>query len=300
MGFKVWDLELEFIEGEYKSLISFDMRNLLKFLIHYHVTFLFIVLEVISFTITIQNNFYQRASFINNTTEISGNIYRIYSSVVEYFNVRNENDKLALENTALRKLLKSNYIINDKNIQQANDLIYKQKYDYINAKVINNSVFRQTNYITLNKGRNQGIKPDMGVINSQGIVGIVKDVSYNFSIVIPTININAHISAKIKKNNYFGTLSWDGKDYRYALLNEIPFHVKVSKGDTVVTSGYSSIFPEGITIGVVKDFNFNQGNNFYNIYIQLSTDFMNLNHVNVVSNLYKDEQKILENSVTHD
>ncbi|OFX29476.1 MAG: rod shape-determining protein MreC [Bacteroidetes bacterium GWA2_32_17] len=276
------------------------MRNLLKFLIHYHVTFLFIVLEVISFTITIQNNFYQRASFINNTTEISGNIYRIYSSVVEYFNVRNENDKLALENTALRKLLKSNYIINDKNIQQANDLIYKQKYDYINAKVINNSVFRQTNYITLNKGRNQGIKPDMGVINSQGIVGIVKDVSYNFSIVIPTININAHISAKIKKNNYFGTLSWDGKDYRYALLNEIPFHVKVSKGDTVVTSGYSSIFPEGITIGVVKDFNFNQGNNFYNIYIQLSTDFMNLNHVNVVSNLYKDEQKILENSVTHD
>jgi len=95
-------------------------------------------------------------------------------------------------------------------------------------------------------------------------------------------------------------LSWDGKDYRYALLNEIPFHVKVSKGDTVVTSGYSSIFPEGIIIGVVKDFNFNQGNNFYNIYIQLSTDFMNLNHVNVVSNLYKDEQKILENSVTHD
>lgn len=276
------------------------MRNLLKFLIHYHVAFLFVALEVVAFTITIQNNFYQRASFINNTTEISGNIYRIYSSVVEYFNVRNENDKLALENTALRKLLKSNYIINDKNIQQANDLIYKQKYDYINAKVINNSVFRQTNYITLNKGRNQGIKPDMGVINSQGIVGIVKDVSYNFSIVIPTININAHISAKIKKTDYFGTLSWDGKDYRYALLNEIPFHVKVSKGDTVVTSGYSSIFPEGIIIGVVKDFNFNQGNNFYNIYIQLSTDFMNLNHVNVVSNLYKDEQKILENSVTHD
>ena len=276
------------------------MRNLLKFLIHYHVAFLFVALEVVAFTITIQNNFYQRASFINNTTEISGNIYRIYSSVVEYFNVRNENDKLALENTALRKLLKSNYIINDKNIQQVNDLIYKQKYDYINAKVINNSVFRQTNYITLNKGRNQGIKPDMGVINSQGIVGIVKDVSYNFSIVIPTININAHISAKIKKTDYFGTLSWDGKDYRYALLNEIPFHVKVSKGDTVVTSGYSSIFPEGIIIGVVKDFNFNQGNNFYNIYIQLSTDFMNLNHVNVVSNLYKDEQKILENSVTHD
>jgi len=293
-------LELEFIESEYKSLISFDMRNLLKFLIHYHVAFLFVALEVVAFTITIQNNFYQRASFINNTTEISGNIYRIYSSVVEYFNVRNENDKLALENTALRKLLKSNYIINDKNIQQVNDLIYKQKYDYINAKVINNSVFRQTNYITLNKGRNQGIKPDMGVINSQGIVGIVKDVSYNFSIVIPTININAHISAKIKKTDYFGTLSWDGKDYRYALLNEIPFHVKVSKGDTVVTSGYSSIFPEGIIIGVVKDFNFNQGNNFYNIYIQLSTDFMNLNHVNVVSNLYKDEQKILENSVTHD
>lgn len=276
------------------------MRNLLKFIIRYHVTFLFIFLEVISFTITIQNNFYHRASFINNTTEISGNIYKIYSSVVEYFNVKKENDKLALENTALRKLLKSNYIFNDKIITQTSDIIYKQKYDYISAKVINNSVFRQTNYMTLNKGKMQGIKTDMGVINSQGIVGIVKDVSPNFSIVIPAININAHISAKIKKSNYFGTLSWDGKDYRYALLNEIPFHVKISKGDTIITSGYSAIFPEGILIGVVKDFNFNQGNDFYNIYVKLSTDFMNLNHVNVVSNLYKDEQKILENSVIHD
>ncbi len=273
------------------------MRNLFKFIIRYHVTVLFIILESISFSITIQNNFYQRSSFLNSTAEISGNIYRVYSSVIEYFNIIHENDKLALENTALRKLLKSNYIDYNPKIQHTNDLLYKQKYDYINAKVINNSVFRQANYITLNKGKHQGIKPDMGVINSQGIVGIIKDVSPNFSIVIPAININAHISAKIKKSDYFGTLSWNGLDYRYALLNEIPFHIKIAKGDTVVTSGYSSIFPEGIMIGVIKNFNFNEGNDFYNIDVTLSTDFMNLNHVNVICNLLKDEQKELENSI---
>ncbi len=270
------------------------MRNLVKFIIRYHLTLLFIILETFSFYLTIQNNFYQRASFLNSSAEISGNVFSLYSSVKEYFNIKNENEKLAIENTELRKLLKNNFIDNRLSINHVYDSLYKQKFDYVSAKVVNNSVFQQTNYITLNKGKKQGIKPDMGVINSQGIIGIVKDVTLNFSIVIPAININAHISAKIKKSDYFGTLSWDGIDYRYASLNEIPFHIKIAKGDTIVTSGYSSIFPEGIMIGIIKDFNFNEGNDFYNIKIALSTDFFNINHVNVVSNLLKDEQKNLE------
>jgi rod shape-determining protein MreC len=276
------------------------MRNLLKFIIRYHYTILFIFIESLALFIAIQTNHFQRASFINSSNEISGYIYNTVHSVSEYLDVKSENDKLALENITLRKQLKSNYINNILTFKSVNDSIYKQKYDYLPAKVINNSVMNQYNLLTINKGRNQGIKKDMAVINSQGVIGIVKDVSPNFSIVIPEININAHISAKIKKNGYFGTLSWNGLNYRFAQLNEIPFHIKISKGDTLITSGFSSVFPEGIMIGIISNFDLNEGNNFYNIEVLLSTDFMSLNHVYVISNLYKEEQELLEKSANHD
>jgi len=271
------------------------MRNLLKFIIKFHVTFIFIVIEVIAFFLTIQNNTYQKASFINSSLEITGNIYKTYSSLTNYFNVKYENDILSRENTQLRRLIRTNYIYNNSYIYHNTDKLYKLKYDYINAKVVNNSVFKQTNYITLDKGSKQGVKTDMGVINYLGVVGIVKDVSNNFSLVIPLINTNAHISAKIKHSNYFGTISWDGTDYRFATLNEIPFHVKINIGDTVVTSGYSAIFPEGIMVGVITYYDFNQGKDFYNIKLKLSTNFIELNHVNIVYNLMQEEQKTLEN-----
>ncbi len=224
----------------------------------------------------------------------------MFSSVTEYLNVKNENKKLAQENVELRQLLKSNYIENVINPSHVIDSMYKQKYDYFTARVINNSVNNQNNLITIDKGRNQGVRPDMAVICSQGIVGIVKDASSNFSIVIPVININAHISAKIKKNGYFGTISWDGISYQATQLNEIPFHIKLAVGDTIVSSGFSSIFPEGIMIGTIKKFDLNEGNNFYNIEVKLSTDFMSLNYVYIISNLLKEEQGKLENSTKND
>ena len=276
------------------------MRNLLKFIIRYHFTLLFLIIESFALYITIQTNHFQRASFINSANEVSGNIYEALNSITEYLNIKDENEKLAKENIDLRRLLKSNYVSNTITIRSVNDSIYKQKYDYIPAKIINNSVMKQNNLLTLNKGINQGIRPDMAVINSQGVVGIVKDVSRNFSIVIPAININAHISAKIKKYGYFGTLSWNGLSYRFAQLNEIPFHVKIAKGDTLVTSGFSAVFPEGIMIGTISKFDLNEGNNFYNIEVLLSTNFISLNQVYVVSNLYKKEQDDLEKSASND
>lgn len=276
------------------------MRNLLKFIIRYHFTLLFLIIESFALYITIQTNHFQRASFINSANEISGNIYETLNSITEYLNIKEENEKLAKENIALRRLLKSNYVSNTITIRSVNDSIYKQKYDYISAKIINNSVMKQNNLLTLNKGIKQGIRPDMAVINSQGVVGIVKDVSQNFAIVIPAININAHISAKIKKYGYFGTLSWNGLSYRFAQLNEIPFHVKIAKGDTLVTSGFSAVFPEGIMIGTISNFDLNEGNNFYNIEVLLSTNFISLNQVYVVSNLYKKEQNDLEKSASND
>lgn len=276
------------------------MRNLLKFIIRYHFTLLFLIIESFALYITIQTNHFQRASFINSANEVSGNIYEALNSITEYLNIKEENEKLAKENIDLRRLLKSNYVSNTITIRSVNDSIYKQKYDYIPAKIINNSVMKQNNLLTLNKGINQGIRPDMAVINSQGVVGIVKDVSRNFAIVIPAININAHISAKIKKYGYFGTLSWNGLSYRFAQLNEIPFHVKIAKGDTLVTSGFSAVFPEGIMIGTISNFDLNEGNNFYNIEVLLSTNFISLNQVYVVSNLYKKEQNDLEKSASND
>jgi rod shape-determining protein MreC len=142
------------------------MRNLFKFIIRYHVTLLFIVIESLSLFLTIQTNSFQRASFINSSTEISGNIYSWFSSITEYISVKEDNEKLAKENLELRKLLKSNYINNVLTLKTINDSIYKLKYDYFTAKVVNNSVIHQNNYLTLNKGYNQGVRKDMAVITS--------------------------------------------------------------------------------------------------------------------------------------
>ena len=139
----------------------------------------------------------------------------------------------------------------------------------------------------------------MAVVSPNGIVGVVNGVSKRFSTVMSLLNTDLHISAKIKKNNYFGSLSWDGKNYREAILYEIPHHVPVSKGDTIITSGFSTIYPEGVLIGTIKDFEV-KGGNFYEITVRLSTDFKNLTYVNLVSNLRKEEQIELEEQLEYD
>jgi rod shape-determining protein MreC len=174
-----------------------------------------------------------------------------------------------------------------------------RKYTYTQARIINNSVNRQYNYITLNRGKNHGIRPEMAVISSQGIVGMVYSASGNFSTVISVLNRDFRLSAKIKKNNYFGSLSWDGNNPRTAILSEIPYHVNIQKGDTIVTSGYSTIFPEGILVGTVTSFEVEESN-FFRIEVELSVDFNQLNWVYVIRNLLEEEQNHLEETLTND
>jgi rod shape-determining protein MreC len=181
-----------------------------------------------------------------------------------------------------------------------NDTIYHQQYEYMPVKVINNSINRQNNYLTISKGSIQGLQPEMAVISSYGIVGVIKKTSGNFSSVISVLNINFKVSAKIKKNGYFGSLSWDGKDYTIANLNEIPLHVDILRGDTVITSGYSAIFPEGVLIGTILSFDKKSGNNFYDIKVKLSTDYKNLSVVYAIKNLFKNEQLKLESQAEND
>jgi rod shape-determining protein MreC len=226
-------------------------------------------------------------------------VYTKIDILKEYLSLRQINQQLVIENAKLNNILQRAYRSDEIFFYGEYDSIYRQRYFYTSARIINNSVNKQHNYLTLNKGSEAGIKPEMAVITPFGIVGIVNGVSKRFSTVMSLLNTNLRVSAKVKKNDAFGSLAWDGIDHREAVLYEIPYHIDISKGDTIITSGFSTIYPEGILIGTVKDFEV-RGGNFYVIRVQLSTDFKQLTYVNVVSNLRKDEQIELENRLEND
>ena len=249
-------------------------------------------------------NSYQRATFFDSSNFLSGTIFEKFSSYLQVFEFKQVNLKMAEENAVLRSALHQMLLKSNRGTYNSSDSIYlpriakdssmKAVYRFTTARVINNSVNQQHNFITLNKGRHDGVKPDMGVIANGQVVGLVTNVSENFSTVISLLNSKWKISAKIKRNNYFGSLSWDGKDYRRVQLNEMPYHVPVQNGDTVVTTGYSSSFPEGLIIGTISDFSIGTGSNFYKIEVMLGADFKNLVIVGLVENKQINEIKQLE------
>jgi rod shape-determining protein MreC len=265
------------------------MGNLLKLLIRHSFFILFILLELFCFFLIIQNNNYQRSSFLNIFFETSGAIQNQYASITEYLNLKNINEELAKENALLKiHSIESKSKIFGENIL-INDTIYKQKYVYITCKVINNSVNKATNYLTLNKGAINGIEPEMGVIGPNGIIGIVKHVSPNFCTVVSVLHTNFRASAKVKHTGFFGSLYWNGNDYRTGIVEDIPSHIKIKKGDTIVTTGFSTVFPENINIGTVNTFELPPDKNFYQIKVTFLQDYKNLNNVYVIKNLMKEE-----------
>ena len=275
------------------------MKELLRFLIRYHFALLFILLESIGIAILIQNNTYQKARFVNFTHAVSGHFSKRVAAIKDYFSLHEENRQLIEENNRLYNLIKGSVNINyiDQKTETGSDL--RLKYVFYPAKVINNSTNKQFNYIILDKGRLDGIKPDMAVVCNDGIVGVIKEVSENFSSAISFLNRNLQVSAKIKKSGHFGPLEWTGTGHQKARLKDIPHNIKISQGDTIVTSGYSAIFPESYMIGRISDFNL-KGGNYYEITVRLSTDFKNLHNVQIINNLFKVEQKKLENLTTND
>jgi rod shape-determining protein MreC len=258
---------------------------------------LFILLEALAITLLIQNNNYQNTSFVRFTRNIKGKFYDQTVKIEQYLNLREKNRKLREENIQLRNFIARNLDTEVDTFRKVIDTAYNQQYYYIRSTVLNNSIFRQHNYITLDKGRSAGVKPEMGVISSEGIVGVVRGVSENFSSVISLLNSELSVSAKLKNSSYYGSFNWTGRDYRYGKLQDIPLHVDVSIGDTVITSGYSAIFPEGILVGFVEEYQ-EKGGRFLELTVELSTDFKKLNNVYIVKNLLKEEQKELENEFT--
>lgn len=272
------------------------MRNIITFIIRYHFLLLFVVLEIIAFTFLVNSTYYQRSAILGTGNAISGRFYHSVSSITDYLHLKQANEDLVIENSILRKVANTSFLKNDTNSFWVEDTIYRQQYNYIVARVIHNTVGKRNNFIMLDKGSKSGIKKDMGVITSDGVVGTVVSVSDHFAWVMSLLNKHSRISARITSNDQVGTVLWNGIDHNLGTLTDIPAHVKIAKGDTIVTSGFSYVFPSGVMMGTIEDFRVEQGDHFYTIPFKFSVDFNSLQHVYVVMNLLKDEQQELEQS----
>ena len=270
------------------------MRNLILFIWKHYFVFLFLLLETLCVYLVVQNNNFQRASFVNSSNQVSASVLSTAEYIQQYFYLKSENERLAKENAELHShdLLSFSVLVNDQ--YTVNDTLYRQKYTFTSAKVVNNSTNRRNNFLTLDKGTKQGIKKDMAVITGNGVVGKVKDVSENFCTVMSVLHSKTIINAKVKKDGSFGPLTWDGVDFSIVTLNDIPTHVKLLKGDTITTGADSKIFPENILIGTVESFVQKSGEYFFTVKVKLLTDFKKLTHVYIVNNKMKDEQEELE------
>jgi len=242
----------------------------------------------------VQDNGFQGSHVLNSSNEAVANVYRSAANTKEYFSLKQENDRLAQENAIMRGFLKSNYAVLPSKRFIRNDTVYKQQYSYISSKVVNSSVNKRRNFLTLNIGSEQGIKRDMGVMSNEGIVGIVTDVSPNFASVMSLLHKDMHVNCQLKKDGSYGPLTWDGKDYRFCSLIDIPTHAKIKMGDTVITSELSSIFPEGLVVGTIETYERKQNESFYTAKVRLSANLKKVNHVYVVNNDFKRERDSLE------
>lgn len=276
------------------------MRNLWLFFIKYYASFLFIALEAIAFSMVISNHDYQRSTVVNSSRRIAGSFYEGLNRVTDYISLSRVNDSLIMENTRLKNYLRSSFYNLTPHSAMVKDSVYMHQYQYTYAKVINNSTLHRNNYLTLDRGSMHGIRKNMGVISPNGIVGIVKDVSKHYCTVISLLHKDSRISAEIKSTRDFGSLVWNGFNPRIATLTDIPSHVRLKKGDIVTTTSFSKIFPEGIMIGTVEDFEIKEGDNFYKVDVRLSTEFSRLNYVYVITNILALEQTILEQNLKYD
>jgi rod shape-determining protein MreC len=222
-----------------------------------------------------------------------------FENTRDYLTLYKENRRLAEENTRLYNLLKSSYKISYIDSTFAGDTLNPRQYRYISAKVVNNSVNKKYNYITLDKGRIHGIEPEMAVICDEGIVGMVKTVSDNFCVVLSLLNPRFGVSAKIKNSGFYGPLSWKEIAPDKALMEDIPHHARINEGDTILTSGYGSIFPENCMIGVISKYKL-KGGNYYEITVKLATDFQRLNQVQVIRSEVRTETITLEQSTINE
>ena len=276
------------------------MRKLIQFLINQVFFFIFLVLLLFSIALIVNFNNFQKSIYLNSSNAFVGRLHNITSLTTEYFGLREKNENLSEENAALlnRIFFLESQLERKERIQTDTTPIMPDKdYHFLSAKVINNSTHKGKNYMTLNKGAKDDVKPDMGVISDHGVAGIVSAVSEHFSVVISVLNPIIKFSSKFKKDGTEGYIVWDGADYRYVKMENIPGHVAVAVGDTIVTTGYISGLPANIPVGVVESFEQTNKSPNLDIKVRLFTDFKVLSHVKIINYHHSKEQADLENSV---
>ena len=263
------------------------MQQIFNFIFKNSYRMLFLLLMVIALLLTIQSHSYHKSKVISSANFFTGGVYQMTNNVEGYFNLKVQNEELAKENARLKSLL-----FNIKDTTEVPDLDaikVGKKIDIIISKVIKNSYSNQVNFLTLNTGSNQGVKPEMGVINSLGIVGVVENTSANYCTVLSILNTESPINAKIKKSNHIGSLTWNGKNTGFVQLTDVPRLATVKKGDTIVTGAQSTIFPENIGIGTIEKIYTDNQTNFYTIDVKLFNDMTSLGHVYIIKNKDRDE-----------
>lgn len=271
------------------------MQQLINFIQKYRYFLFFLFLELIAFQLIINNLSFHKSKFISSASSITGGFYNKINTISDYFQLDIENKELLNENLILRNKLEK--LSQNFDTVAVSKIFYKtkfsQRYSYFQGRVEKNQFRNNYNFLTINLGEKDSITPEMGVINSKGILGITENVLQSYTRVRSILNKNSKINAKLKNSNYFGTLTWDGLDYNITQLLDIPRQAKLKVGDTIITGGMSSIFPEGIPIGRV--------NNIVNelsikriINIQLFNDMSNLKNIYVVKDFDKQQLMNLE------
>lgn len=291
------------------------MRNLLLFLIRNQNFFIFIFLQLICLVLLVNYQYYHQARFLGSAQELTGSYYSITEGTRDYFQLRKLNDSLRKANTDLINRL-NNYreSVNSKDALPLKDslrltlpksqvdtiltdtakLKRVQQYQYLSANVVNNTVNKRNNYITLSRGSKQDMKAPMGLMTHRGIVGIITNVSQNYSVGISVLHNDFSLSCEVKSIGKIGALSWDGRNPEIVQLENLPTHINIKKGQEVVTSPYSRLFPPGVPVGEIVDYNKSKGANFYQVDVKLNVNLRSLHHVFAIKNRMLEEQMKVE------
>lgn len=269
------------------------MQQIFNFLIRNKNNILFLFLLALSVFFTIQTHSFHKSRFISSANGVTGGIYTWTSDIRDYLYLEEYNDRLLEENKELRNILTNlNDTISVENYTDTSS--FEGTYYFRAAKVINNNFSKADNYLTLNQGKNAGIQPEFGVVTSKGVIGIVDRINDRFSRVISILHSQSRINAQLSKSNHFGSLIWDGNDPNLVQLIDVPRQAPVNKGDTIVTGGRSLIFPEGLPIGSIEDYDMDETESYYTINVRLFNDMTNIGFVYVIENLDREEILSLE------
>ena len=268
------------------------MNNLLNFFVKHSAWFIFAVYVILSLVLLFKDNPYQQSVYLTSANSVSAAVYKAFNGITSYFHLRGINESLQERNAALEmELIELRGQLSEMALHSPDTLHQPalKQYSFVMAHVISNSISQTNNYITIDRGHLDGVSPEMGVIDQNGVVGIVNVVGPHAARVISLLNPHIRLSCKLRASGFYGSLVWDGKSPQQAVLEELPKHLNWHKGDTIVTSGYSAVFPEGIIVGTVEGLARGMSDSFVSLRIRLTTNFSQLSNVRVITNSMKEQ-----------